>query len=57
MNLKSVNGVYGECIANGMTEEEADKVSNEKLAELLGNYQEALAMYMTKTVSLRFLLS
>lgn len=44
MNLESVNGVYGECIANGMTEEEADKVSNEKLAELLGNYQEALAL-------------
>ena len=44
MNLDSVNGVYDECIAKGMTEEEAGKAFEEKLCAILGNYQEALAL-------------
>lgn len=44
LNLDSVAGVYDECIANGMTDEEASRIYNEKLKGLLGNYQEALAL-------------
>lgn len=44
LDLKSTEDVYDECIANGMTEEEAGEKFQEKLMERLGHFQEALAL-------------
>lgn len=44
MNMDSANDLYDECIANGMSQEEAGRMRNEKTLELFGNYQEALAL-------------
>lgn len=44
MNMDSANVLYDECIAKGMSQEEAGRMRNEKTLELFGNYQEALAL-------------
>lgn len=44
MNMDSANDLYDECIAKGMSQEEAGRMRNEKTLELFGNYQEALAL-------------
>ena len=44
LDLEGVRNVYEECIANGMTEEEASAKYHEKLTERLGHFKEALAL-------------
>lgn len=44
LDLESVGNVYDECIANGMTEEEASEKYHEKFEERFGHFREALAL-------------
>lgn len=44
LGLDSVHDVYDECIANGMTEEEASEKYHEAIDERFGHFQEALAL-------------
>ena len=46
IDLYGAEDVYDECIANGMTREEACEKFEESLLERLGHYQEALALAM-----------
>lgn len=44
LDLESARDVYDECMANGMSKEEAGKKYNERLEERFGHFKEALAL-------------